>query len=162
MKQGRTLGVIAVFVGGLLLNLTSVYAFHFIAGGGIYSLTSNGSEPSAQFKFLASKLYPPQVSYLFRLFRLPSSVKSYTKASPCRSGCSRPVRSSIPSQLRSSISIPRDREKSRSPGRCSLELFWEWDQIIGIFRKLLTRKLLALKPLAWMWKSLGQAEIPLP
>jgi hypothetical protein len=59
MKQGRTLGVIAVFVGGLLLNLTSVYAFHFIAGGGIYSLTSNGSETSVQFQFLGVKSIPP-------------------------------------------------------------------------------------------------------
>jgi len=58
MKQGRTLGVIAVFVGGLLLNLTSVYAFHFIAGGGIYSLTSNGSETSVQFQFLGVKSIP--------------------------------------------------------------------------------------------------------
>ena len=59
MKQGRTLGVIAVFVGGLLLNLTSVYAFHFIAGGGIYSLTSNGSETSVRFQFLGVKSIPP-------------------------------------------------------------------------------------------------------
>ena len=59
MKQRRTLGVIAVFVGGLLLNLTSVYAFHFIAGGGIYSLTSNGSETSVQFQFLGVKSIPP-------------------------------------------------------------------------------------------------------
>jgi hypothetical protein len=59
MKQGRTLGVIAVFVGGLLFNLTSVYAFHFVAGGGIYSLTSNGSETSVQFQFLGVKSIPP-------------------------------------------------------------------------------------------------------
>ena len=58
MKQGRTLGAIAVFVGGLLLNLTAVYAFHFIAGGGIYSLTSNGSETSVQFQFLGVKYHP--------------------------------------------------------------------------------------------------------
>jgi len=59
MKPGRTLGVIAVFVGGLLFNLTSVYAFHFVAGGGIYSLTSNGSETSVQFQFLGVKSIPP-------------------------------------------------------------------------------------------------------
>jgi hypothetical protein len=59
MKQGRTLGVMAVFVGGLLFNLTSVYAFHFVAGGGIYSLTSNGSETSVQFQFLGVKSIPP-------------------------------------------------------------------------------------------------------
>src|SRR5262245_52643812 len=59
MKQRRTLGVIAVFVGGLLFNLTSVYAFHFVAGGGIYSLTSNGSETSVQFQFLGVKSLPP-------------------------------------------------------------------------------------------------------
>jgi hypothetical protein len=58
MKPGRTLGVIAVFVGGLLFNLTSVYAFHFVAGGGIYSLTSNGSETSVQFQFLGVKSIP--------------------------------------------------------------------------------------------------------
>ena len=59
MKPGRTLGFLAVFVGGLLFNLTSVYAFHFIAGGGIYSLTSNGSETSVQFQFLGVKSIPP-------------------------------------------------------------------------------------------------------
>ena len=48
-----------MFVGGLLLNLTSVYAFHFIAGGGIYSLTSNGSETSVRFQFLGVKSIPP-------------------------------------------------------------------------------------------------------
>jgi hypothetical protein len=59
MKQVRTLGCIAVFVAGLLFNLTSVYAFHFVAGGGIYSLTSNGSETSVQFQFLGVKSIPP-------------------------------------------------------------------------------------------------------
>ena len=59
MKQGRILGVIAVFVGGLLFNLTSVYAFHFIAGGGVYSFTSNGSETSVRFQFLGVKSIPP-------------------------------------------------------------------------------------------------------
>ena len=49
------MSVIAVFVGGLLITLTSVYANHFIAGGGIYSLTSDRSETSVQFQFLGVK-----------------------------------------------------------------------------------------------------------
>ena len=52
MKPGRTLGFVAVFVGGLLATLTSAYANHFVAGGGRYSLTSERSETSVQFQFL--------------------------------------------------------------------------------------------------------------
>jgi hypothetical protein len=52
MKPGRTLGFIAVLVGGLLVTLTSVYANHFIAGGGRYSLAPDGSETSVRFRFL--------------------------------------------------------------------------------------------------------------
>lgn len=55
MKPGRTLGVIAVFVGGLLVTLTSVYADHFMAGGVIYSPTSDLSETSVQCQFLGVK-----------------------------------------------------------------------------------------------------------
>lgn len=55
MKPGRTLGFIAVFVGGLLVTLTSVYANHFIAGGVIYSPTSDLSETSVQCQFLGVK-----------------------------------------------------------------------------------------------------------
>jgi hypothetical protein len=57
MKPGRTLGFVAVFVGGLLATLTSAHANHFIAGGGRYSLTA---ETSVRFQFLgvASSLSP--------------------------------------------------------------------------------------------------------
>ena len=124
MKQGRTLGVIAVFVGGLLLNLTSVYAFHFIAGGGIYSLTSNGSETSVQFQFLGVKSIPPPDELAIPAYSdYHSNVQSCIKGRACRSGCSRLVRSSTLSQLRILISIPRDPRKSHaSPGRCSLRI----------------------------------------
>ena len=52
MKSERALGFIAVFVGSLLATLTSVYANHFIAGGGRYSLASDGAETSVRFRFL--------------------------------------------------------------------------------------------------------------
>ena len=52
MKLGRALGFLVVFIGGLLVATTSVYANHFIAGGGRYSLTSKGSETSVRFRFL--------------------------------------------------------------------------------------------------------------
>lgn len=52
MQPERALRVIAVFVGSLLATMTSVSAEHFVAGGGIYSLTSDGSETSVQFQFL--------------------------------------------------------------------------------------------------------------
>lgn len=52
MKPWRTLGFITVFVGSLLVTMTSVYANHFIAGGGKYSLASEGSETSVRFQFL--------------------------------------------------------------------------------------------------------------
>jgi hypothetical protein len=55
MKPGRTLGFIAVFVGGLLVTLTSVYANHIIAGGVIYSPTSDLSETSVQCQFFGVK-----------------------------------------------------------------------------------------------------------
>jgi hypothetical protein len=55
MQPGRTLGVMAVCVGSLLATLTAVYAAHFVAGGGIYSLTSDGSETSVRFQFLGIK-----------------------------------------------------------------------------------------------------------
>jgi hypothetical protein len=44
-----------VFVGGLLVTMTSVYANHFIAGGVIYSPTSDLSETSVQCQFLGVK-----------------------------------------------------------------------------------------------------------
>jgi hypothetical protein len=55
MKPRRTLGFIAVFVGGLLATLTSVYANHVIAGGVIYSPTSNLPETSVQCQFFGVK-----------------------------------------------------------------------------------------------------------
>jgi hypothetical protein len=55
MKPGRTLGFIAVFVGGLLVTLTSVYANHVIAGGVIYAPTSDLSETSVQCQFFGVK-----------------------------------------------------------------------------------------------------------
>jgi hypothetical protein len=55
MKPGRTLGFIVVFVGGLLCTLTSVSANHFIAGGGKYTLGSDGSETAVRFQFLGVK-----------------------------------------------------------------------------------------------------------
>jgi hypothetical protein len=54
MKPGRTLGFMAVFVGGLLVTLTSVYANHFAAGGVKYSPPSD-SETSVQCQFLGVK-----------------------------------------------------------------------------------------------------------
>jgi hypothetical protein len=52
MKQGQTIGCVAVFIAVLLVTQASVYANHFIAGGGRYSLTSNMSEISVRFQFL--------------------------------------------------------------------------------------------------------------
>jgi hypothetical protein len=52
MQPWRTLRFIAMFVGGLLVAMTSVYADHFAAGGGKYSLTSDSSETSVRFQFL--------------------------------------------------------------------------------------------------------------
>jgi len=52
MKSGRALWFIVVFVGGLLVTLTSVYANHFIAGGVKYSPTSDLSDTSVQCQFL--------------------------------------------------------------------------------------------------------------
>jgi hypothetical protein len=58
MKPGRIVGCIAVCVGSLLVTLTSVYANHFMAGGGRYTLRSDKSETAVQFRFLgvASRL----------------------------------------------------------------------------------------------------------
>jgi len=70
MKPGRTLGFMAVFVGGLLVTLTSVYANHFIAGGVIYSPTSDLSETSVQCQFLGvkSRLSPDE-------FVIPTTIQ---------------------------------------------------------------------------------------
>jgi hypothetical protein len=57
MQPGRTLGFIAVFVGGLLVAMTSVYANHFAAGGVIYSPESD-HETSVQCQFLGVKSRP--------------------------------------------------------------------------------------------------------
>ena len=70
MKPGRMLGFMAVFVGGLLVTLTSVYANHFIAGGVIYSPTSDLSEISVQCRFLGvkSRLSPDE-------FVVPTTIR---------------------------------------------------------------------------------------
>jgi hypothetical protein len=70
MKPGRTLGFIAMFVGGLLVALTSVSADHFIAGGVIYSPTSDLSETSVQCQFLGvkSRLSPDE-------FVIPTTIQ---------------------------------------------------------------------------------------
>jgi hypothetical protein len=70
MKRERTLGFIAVFVGGLLVALTSVSADHFIAGGVIYSPTSDLSETSVQCQFLGvkSRLAPDE-------FVIPTTIQ---------------------------------------------------------------------------------------
>lgn len=52
MKQGQTIRCVAVFISILLVPQVSVYAAHFIAGGGRYSLTSNMAETSVRFRFL--------------------------------------------------------------------------------------------------------------
>jgi len=76
MKPGRTLGCIAVFVGGLLVTLTSVYANHVIAGGVIYSPTSDLSETSVQCQFLGVKsTLPPDKRVLPNAFVIPTTIQ---------------------------------------------------------------------------------------
>ena len=52
MKQGQTIECMAVCIAILLVTQVSVYAAHFIAGGGRFSLTSNTSEAFVRFQFL--------------------------------------------------------------------------------------------------------------
>ena len=54
MKQGQTIGCVAVFIAVLLVTQASVYANHFIAGGGRYSLISM-PQVSVKFQFLGVK-----------------------------------------------------------------------------------------------------------
>ena len=62
MKQGQTIGCVAVFIAVLLVARASVYAAHFIAGGGRYS-PINMSQVSVKFQFLGvkSRLTDPPV-----------------------------------------------------------------------------------------------------
>ena len=62
MKQGQTIGCVAVCIAVLLVTQASVYAAHFIAGGGRYS-PINMSQVSVKFQFLGvkSRLTDPPV-----------------------------------------------------------------------------------------------------
>ena len=62
MKQGQTIGCVAVFIAILLVTQASVYANHFIAGGGRYS-PDNMPQVSVKFQFLGvkSRLIDPPV-----------------------------------------------------------------------------------------------------
>jgi hypothetical protein len=51
MKPGRTLGVIAVFVGGLLFNLTSVYDSISLQEEGYILSRLMGLRPQYNFSF---------------------------------------------------------------------------------------------------------------
>jgi hypothetical protein len=57
MKQGQTIGCVAVFIAILLVTQASVYANHFIAGGGRYS-PINMPQVSVKFQFLGVKSRP--------------------------------------------------------------------------------------------------------
>ena len=52
MKQGQILGCVTVLMAILFATQTAVYANHFIAGGGRYSITMNTSEISVRCQFL--------------------------------------------------------------------------------------------------------------
>jgi hypothetical protein len=57
MKQGQTIGCVAVFIAILLVTQASVYANHFIAGGGRYS-PDNMPQVSVKFQFLGVGFRP--------------------------------------------------------------------------------------------------------
>lgn len=55
MRLRKTLGCMAVAVGGLLGPVSSVSADHFLAGGVLYAPTSDPSETTVQCRFLGVK-----------------------------------------------------------------------------------------------------------
>ncbi|MDH3604912.1 MAG: hypothetical protein OEU26_35350 [Candidatus Tectomicrobia bacterium] len=57
MKQGQTIGCVGVFIAVLLVTQASVYAAHFIAGGGRYS-PDNMPQVSVRFQFLGVGVVP--------------------------------------------------------------------------------------------------------
>ena len=57
MKQGQTIGCGAVLIAVLLVTQVSVYAAHFIAGGGRYS-PNNMPQVSVEFQFLGVGVRP--------------------------------------------------------------------------------------------------------
>jgi hypothetical protein len=57
MKQGQTIGCVAVFIAVFLVTQASVYANHFIAGGGRYS-PDNMPQVNVEFQFLGVGVRP--------------------------------------------------------------------------------------------------------
>jgi hypothetical protein len=96
MKQGRTLGYVTIWMALLLAAQTSVYANHFIAGGGRYSVPMNTSEISVRCQFLGvltglpdaatpviethiqCAILPPDSPTPFRLFTSGTEVNPFT------------------------------------------------------------------------------------
>jgi hypothetical protein len=96
MKQGQILGCVTVLMAILFAAQTSVYANHFIAGGGHYSITSNTSEISVRCQFLGvltglpdaptpviethieCAILPPGDPMPFRLFTSGTEVDLFT------------------------------------------------------------------------------------
>lgn len=96
MKQGQTIRCVAVFISILLVTQVSVYAAHFIAGGGRYS-PDNMSQVDVEFQFLGVGVRPvsdpidpiidthiqftiihPSGSIPFRLFTSGTELKPFT------------------------------------------------------------------------------------
>ena len=90
------------------------------------------------------------------LFRRQSSVQLCTKVSPCRSGCSPPAREIDP------FTVERDsiREETDSHAHREDALSTCFGSEVRAFD--ISRKLLPLKPLVWMWQSLGQTGVFYP